>query len=1080
MGKIKKILENELVGGTQNTDVYPVTSVKAVYDESNERLDNILNRRGVVNISTNYNADHIAEVLTLEQAINKVPSSDRVLGFQGKFLSESGWNNYIFIGESVTDWSDSSKWSKYYVKEEIDKVQEEQDKKLIELNDSIKGIKASDYTIQGYVSTDGVLKTETNELSNWRTDFIPITKNVKIKNTVLGNVPSLVSSVAFFDSEMKFISSSNDLNIEITPPENVKYVIFTRKANSHFPQGLDVCISYLTVTNADILQSVQDVENITQNYYTVSFNIEGKYIAKPFNDSHVRGNVYDDPNFKLSNKIPVQQGDTLHINFGGYPPYSYCLAVYRRDNTFIEGYDTAGVYTMPKDAAYVISCYRIDRVQSPMLTVYGKYISTLAQYLENIEKKDLQLHSELNALYSKLNILDINANLFTFRGYVNLIGEVKEELGDTANYRTDYINVIGFSRIKLIYSSNQSSLVSEIAFFDKDKNFIRGIRHSNEYNYIPADCAFIILTIGNKYGNAGKVGELIYSDSMDESVFYEDIFSSGKYIAKPFNSHHTDGGIYNDPAFAYTDNIHLTNTNGYIEVPFRGYPPYSYCIGFYKNDGSFIVGYDTSGKHIIPQDAAYFRCCYRKEVFNGIPYIKILYKSPTTSEGLVTIDDESKNKDTLYDVNILMTMGQSLSVGNHAIDNTGNYYTTRELQNHGILSFADNTKIVNDNNFVLSSKVSQYISNQVCEMPARGLVIEYLKLFHESNSDKAGEYSNILLNIGVGGITLENIYSQMSGTKATLKSLVDKIHSEGKTVGIPVIGWIQGEANNRVFDYGESYYTMLNSYFNELSKYVLSITDQINPPQFLLYQTNGYESFSVENKRLNIALQQLKLAENRNDTYLTSPMYPFKFKPDSTHIESFGARNAGANMGVFAKRLTVDNDTNLDFLHVIKTTVFQAGSKWVINLQCAVPIPPLVIDTKDVENNSQDKVYTKHEQGPVQTPVTVDNAGFEIMTSNWTQETDTDIIDGSQWTTGWTAPKLINWNKLNIIENVEIIHGTNIKITCNADPKGNELWYARRGCQGGGFIHDSQSAMITIKGKEYPVYNWMPVFMIKL
>lgn len=42
MGKIKKILENELVGGTQNTDVYPVTSVKAVYDENNERLDNVL------------------------------------------------------------------------------------------------------------------------------------------------------------------------------------------------------------------------------------------------------------------------------------------------------------------------------------------------------------------------------------------------------------------------------------------------------------------------------------------------------------------------------------------------------------------------------------------------------------------------------------------------------------------------------------------------------------------------------------------------------------------------------------------------------------------------------------------------------------------------------------------------------------------------------------------------------------------------------------------------------------------------------------------------------------------------------
>ena len=42
MGKIKKILENELVGGTQSTDIYPVTSVKAVYDENNKRLDNVI------------------------------------------------------------------------------------------------------------------------------------------------------------------------------------------------------------------------------------------------------------------------------------------------------------------------------------------------------------------------------------------------------------------------------------------------------------------------------------------------------------------------------------------------------------------------------------------------------------------------------------------------------------------------------------------------------------------------------------------------------------------------------------------------------------------------------------------------------------------------------------------------------------------------------------------------------------------------------------------------------------------------------------------------------------------------------
>lgn len=39
MGKIKKLLESELIGGTHNTDVYPVTSTKAVYDTTNKSLE---------------------------------------------------------------------------------------------------------------------------------------------------------------------------------------------------------------------------------------------------------------------------------------------------------------------------------------------------------------------------------------------------------------------------------------------------------------------------------------------------------------------------------------------------------------------------------------------------------------------------------------------------------------------------------------------------------------------------------------------------------------------------------------------------------------------------------------------------------------------------------------------------------------------------------------------------------------------------------------------------------------------------------------------------------------------------------
>ena len=67
-------------------------------------------RGGIVNISTNYNSNHIAEILTLSQALSKVPSTDRVLGFQGKYLATDGWHTIIYTGDSLTSWSDRTKW----------------------------------------------------------------------------------------------------------------------------------------------------------------------------------------------------------------------------------------------------------------------------------------------------------------------------------------------------------------------------------------------------------------------------------------------------------------------------------------------------------------------------------------------------------------------------------------------------------------------------------------------------------------------------------------------------------------------------------------------------------------------------------------------------------------------------------------------------------------------------------------------------------------------------------------------------------------------------------------------------------
>lgn len=114
MGKIKKILENELIGGTQNIDVYPITSIKAVYNENNERLDDIINRK-----SNEIEEKLAIEAERLDKADNKikkeligtVPYGSTVMGeiYEKREISEDGnlynqkidYNGTIISGTSA-------------------------------------------------------------------------------------------------------------------------------------------------------------------------------------------------------------------------------------------------------------------------------------------------------------------------------------------------------------------------------------------------------------------------------------------------------------------------------------------------------------------------------------------------------------------------------------------------------------------------------------------------------------------------------------------------------------------------------------------------------------------------------------------------------------------------------------------------------------------------------------------------------------------------------------------------------------------------------------------------------------------
>ena len=112
MGKIKKILENELVGGTQTTDIYPVTSIKAVYDENNERLDHILEASDeklselesevIYDVSSRNNGavfESLQSLLSSPELNSLIPTSVRCGGMSIRFInSNNRFVQYRYMG----------------------------------------------------------------------------------------------------------------------------------------------------------------------------------------------------------------------------------------------------------------------------------------------------------------------------------------------------------------------------------------------------------------------------------------------------------------------------------------------------------------------------------------------------------------------------------------------------------------------------------------------------------------------------------------------------------------------------------------------------------------------------------------------------------------------------------------------------------------------------------------------------------------------------------------------------------------------------------------------------------------------
>lgn len=376
MGKIKKILENELVGGTQTTDVYPVTSVKAVYDENNERLDHILARRGVVNASTNYNDDHIVEVLTLDQAIAKVPSSDRTLGFVMTFLTSDGWKTYQFNGDSLSDWGDNDKWESFTYTSSIQNLQYLIDRFYGSLVESGTNLLSTPYP--GYVDTSGNIIAYPNDVASYHVyPAVPILEDITYKYS--GKISDdTVYAVAFYSFKGELMgglrrdSLINDYTEgTIKAPKGAVFAIVSTKDT--YKASLSPSESYynnhISNVHEQIDESMNTVRAGVEKFNGREFQAEEELLGQLTPHTYVQlsdGMIsYNVPQtyYHTSSLIPVKGGEEYNYIGSVFDSNVAGIAFYTGSLKFIKGYGKDDIHnlevftvTAPDNAVYALVC----------------------------------------------------------------------------------------------------------------------------------------------------------------------------------------------------------------------------------------------------------------------------------------------------------------------------------------------------------------------------------------------------------------------------------------------------------------------------------------------------------------------------------------------------------------------------------------------------------------------------------------------------------------------------------------------------------------------------------------------------
>lgn len=214
MGKIKKLLDNNLIGGNTTEDIYPITSTKAVYNTDNVSLDDIINKGLLINVSSDYKGSTVNPI-TLSEAIDLIPEGKRLSGQIIYFLEESTtdvevWAIYQFCGSPTATWKCPYDWKRLATTDTLKESNE------IALNKVIDKYNIVDNAIitEGYYLQDGVIYPNNDGINGAITDLIPLKPNTEYK--IVDILPAYKKTI--------YVYRDNKVYLPLDPTEEIPII----------------------------------------------------------------------------------------------------------------------------------------------------------------------------------------------------------------------------------------------------------------------------------------------------------------------------------------------------------------------------------------------------------------------------------------------------------------------------------------------------------------------------------------------------------------------------------------------------------------------------------------------------------------------------------------------------------------------------------------------------------------------------------------------------------------------------------------------------------------------------------------